>query len=504
MLQLASALWRGQRVQMSLRLKMMLGISAILALVTLGYAAIAARAQQLQLQRLAQREAELVASVTSQAISIAMEQGKSEELQRILERIGRDETVVALRIRDARGVVLRSARLSEVGQTLPQTGSAPAETAVGVFQDATRQSIGSVRTIANAPACHGCHPATESTLGVLDVQVALDHPAAAIAQQFSYMILSAISGLVAAGLLIALLFTLLVGRRVAAMEKTIRRVEAGDLDARVSIGSNDEVGRLGQGFNAMVARLADERRLREERHAEELQHVEQLASLARMAAVGTMTSGVAHELNNPLNNITLTTEALMENLKEFGHEQIWDHLQDIAFEVERASETVGSLLDFARQEKRELAPLVVADLIRSTAGLAQNELSRHNVTVATEIPAGLPCVQGAFNSLRQVFLNLFLNAAQAMPAGGTLRVRAASEAAGRVCIEVEDTGVGIAPEALPHIFEPFYTTKETGQGTGLGLWVAYGIVNRHGGSITATSVVGQGTCFRVCLRAAGI
>ncbi len=220
---------------------------------------------------------------------------------------------------------------------------------------------------------------------------------------------------------------------------------------------------------------------------------------AKLAAVGTLTSGIAHELNNPLNNISITTEALMEGLQTLSDEEKWRHLQDIYFETERASEIVKSLLDFTRKEKPEMVPLDLGEVVQSTIRLAQNEMTINNVSLTSDIPPDLPRVRGAANQLRQVFLNLLLNAIQAMPGGGSLSVSANTHEADKVCVEIRDEGIGIPPEILPRIFDPFFTTKEPGKGTGLGLAVSLGIIRKFGGDIHVASEPGKGTAVHVCL-----
>jgi signal transduction histidine kinase len=222
----------------------------------------------------------------------------------------------------------------------------------------------------------------------------------------------------------------------------------------------------------------------------------------KLTAVGTITSGIAHEINNPLNNVSITTETLMAELDQLPREEQWKLLQDIYFETERASEIVKSLLDFTRDERQELVSLDLAEVIQSTHRLAQNELALNNVEFVNLVPAGLPHVRATANQLRQVFLNLFINAVQAMPLGGKLTVTAdARSEEARVCVEVRDEGEGIPASVLPHIFDPFFTTKGPGQGTGLGLSVSWSILRKFGGEIQATSEPGKGSVFHVCLPA---
>lgn len=227
----------------------------------------------------------------------------------------------------------------------------------------------------------------------------------------------------------------------------------------------------------------------------------QMVQAAKLTTVGTLTSGIAHELNNPLNNIAITTEALMEDFKRLSDEEKWKLLQDVYFETERAGEIVKSLLDFTREQKAEWDLVDLREVVESARRILQNEMVLGNVRFEARLPPALPPVQGGLNPLQQVLLNLFMNALQAMPEGGRLTVEAAATAH-KVCVEVQDTGCGIPPEILPHVFDPFFTTKEPGQGTGLGLSVSQSIVRKHGGEIRVYSEIGKGTTFHICLPAA--
>ncbi len=174
-------------------------------------------------------------------------------------------------------------------------------------------------------------------------------------------------------------------------------------------------------------------------------------------------------------------------------------LGDIVTQVERASATVKNLLDFTRVEKPVLVSVSSADVIRDVRDLLSNEAELSNVQFEIDVPENLPNLEGSPRDLQQVFLNLFINAIQAMPDGGTLTVRGRATEENTIQIDVTDTGGGIPDEHLGSIFDPFFTTKEIGQGTGLGLFVTYGIIDRHRGTITVKSEVGVGTTFTVVL-----
>jgi two-component system NtrC family sensor kinase len=285
---------------------------------------------------------------------------------------------------------------------------------------------------------------------------------------------------------IAFFFTQALMDPIRRFQAYTRRIAEGDFTLiRPARSYRDEFSDLALAVNRMLAELRTNQ--------------DRCVRAGKLAAVGTITSGIAHELNNPLNNISITTEALMEDFKTLTDEEKWKLLQDIYFETERSSEIVKSLLDFTRNERPEMVPLDPLELVLSTHRLVQNEIALNNVNFTCDVKLGLPKVKGAPNQLRQVFLNLILNAVQAMPTGGNLWVTSEAEDPQRVCIEVRDDGPGIPPEVLPHIFDPFFTTKEPGLGTGLGLSVSYSIIKKHGGEIQVTSEPGKGTLFHVCL-----
>jgi two-component system, NtrC family, sensor kinase len=247
----------------------------------------------------------------------------------------------------------------------------------------------------------------------------------------------------------------------------------------------DEFSRLAVAINRMVFRLKDRE--------------VQLARTSRMAAVGTLTAGIAHELNNPLNNIGLTAEALHDGLTTYSDQQKTKMLGDILSQVQRASATVRNLLDFTRVETPVLSTLSIEDVVRETRRLVANEAKLGGVDLSLQLPGDLPKIRGNARELQQVFLNLFLNAIQAMPNGGLLTVQSKTTGDGFLEVDVTDTGVGIPEENIGSVFDPFFTTKEVGAGTGLGLFVSYGIVEQHHGSLTLRSKVGEGTTFVVRL-----
>ncbi len=252
-------------------------------------------------------------------------------------------------------------------------------------------------------------------------------------------------------------------------------------------GRPDEVTGLINNFNEMVEALE---------HKQEL-----LIQSKKMASIGTFSSGIAHEINNPLNNISLSADILLEDFDDMDKEEIIEILQDIMSQTERASTIVRNLLDFSRARASEMEPLFIDYVIHKTTDLIANELRIHKIALHKQIEDMLPRVNGDLRKLQQVFLNLIINAEQAIGEYGRIEIAARRTDDGYVQVDVSDTGPGIPPEHLDQIFDPFFTTKEAGKGTGLGLAIVYGIVEKHGGYIEVSSKVGEGTTFSVFLPA---
>lgn len=460
---------------MTLRFKMIVGIGAILLAVVLVYATIAVRMQAAHLEMLAQREAELIVAVTERAIERAMTEGKTDQVRAILEEIGALPHLVALWIADAGGKIVGS--------------STPADQAA--------EAVGISRPIPNRPACHGCHGADRTLLGAIHARVAFPSVVSHVAGQWTVMVLPAILALVAAGALIAIYFTLVVGRRIGALSHAIRRVQAGDLTAKVPQDDHDELGRLGESFNVMVARLGDAQRQLEDRHAAEIRRAEHLAALGKVAA------GIAHEINNPLAGMQNCVRTLLKGtIDERRRARYLEMLREGLARIDRI---VSQLLNFARESPPRLARTDLAAVVTDALALVEHEVQARNIVCAVAFEPGLPALVADARQLEQVFLNIVMNALEAMPPGGTITITAGvrrRDGDRFVEARIADTGVGIPPENLPRVFDPFFTTKEVGNGTGLGLSVSYGIVKAHGGAIEVESEVGKGSTFVVVLPVA--
>jgi PAS domain S-box-containing protein len=224
---------------------------------------------------------------------------------------------------------------------------------------------------------------------------------------------------------------------------------------------------------------------------------EQLQISEKMASIGLLAAGVAHEVNTPLTGISSFTQMLLQQAEpEDPRTKVLEKIERQTF---RAAKIVNGLLNLARPAKVDAGPIDLHAVINDVLSLLEHQLRNSSIQVRKELlPAGA-IVQGTEYKLQQVFLNLFLNARDAMPRGGWLTIATSLGNDGTAVVEVSDTGSGIPPDQLSRIYDPFFTTKEIGKGSGLGLSITYGIVQEHGGAITCDSVVGQGTRFVLSL-----
>jgi signal transduction histidine kinase len=295
-------------------------------------------------------------------------------------------------------------------------------------------------------------------------------------------------------LLSLLLGVWLVGRPVNALVEKARRIGRGDFSGPIHLRQAAEFAVLGEEMNAMCGRLASV--LQQLRHAD------------RLATVGKLASGIAHELGTPLNVISARAEMIASG--EASPHETAEHSRVIGGAAQRMTSIIRQLLQFARKKEAQKTRHDVQSLVREAVALLRPLSEKQKVALVVESPLSeaqaTTAVDGA--QLEQVVTNLVMNAIQAMPRGGTVKVGVRRQStrppwqveeseSEYLCIRVEDEGEGIDPRHLPHIFEPFYTTKGIGEGTGLGLSVSYGIVEEHRGWIAVDSEVERGSVFSV-------
>ncbi|MDM7995999.1 MAG: cache domain-containing protein [Acidobacteriota bacterium] len=298
-----------------------------------------------------------------------------------------------------------------------------------------------------------------------------------------------------------------ISRPLHAMADAAQKIAEGDYSQKVEITSDDETGFLANNFNHMVSQLVRahqelrdsaetlERKV-EQRTAEVKAMQAHLIQSEKLAGVGKLAAGVAHEINNPLTCVLTNTSLMLADLPPEDPRR--EDLQTVVDETLRCRKIVKGLLDFARQTKPQKQRLDLNKVAADVITLVRNQASFQNITIHTDLDSGIPTVLADADQMRQVALNIILNAADAMPQGGEIRIRTLYEPETRqVKMRISDTGPGIPAEIQDKLFEPFFTTKKTG--TGLGLAIAYGIMDRHKGSLKIESALGHGTTVIVIL-----
>ena len=303
-------------------------------------------------------------------------------------------------------------------------------------------------------------------------------------------------GITTLGMIIAFLISLLgntIIKRIRILKKATEAIASGNLDYKLSPDTISGFDMLDEAFNDMARSLKD--------HNDQLQKMhQQLAKAEKLTALGELAAGVAHEINNPLGGILLYSSIVLEDIEE--NSPLRENIQKVIYQTNRCKEIVQSLLDFARTPTSEMLPLQINQVISTSLKLVRDQSMFHGIEIETKFVENLPETIGDRSRLEEVFLNLFINAADAMKGGGKLTITTGlSKKNNSIRILISDTGKGIDKEHLSHIFEPFYTTKEPGQGTGLGLSIVYGIIRKHKGTIDAECKPGKGTSFIICLPA---
>jgi two-component system NtrC family sensor kinase len=272
-------------------------------------------------------------------------------------------------------------------------------------------------------------------------------------------------------------------RSVREIEKLAHSISQGNFDRIEGKRTHDELGAVVGAVNAMSAEL----RGREE----------QLVQSRKLASIGILTAGVAHELTNPLNNISMIAQTYADVYGSLKEEDRRSLMAKVETETERIRDIVKNLLDFSRSKEPRLAEADANEIARKSVKLVKNLLEVSNIDTRLELADGVPHIPVDEHQIQQVLVNLLTNAAQAVESGGHVVVTTRSAHGGKtVEIAVRDDGKGIQPEHLPHVFDPFFSTKGEA-GTGLGLSVSYGIVKNHGGEIRVESAPGAGTTFTI-------
>ncbi len=451
----------------------------------------------------------LLSDRIAHGVMMLMLQNKWQDLQAMMESLVTDaKELKHIRIlRPENGMIVVSSEPSDIGKTISEIdfkilNEGDNGDAAIINKDGVRYAS-KLTFIKNLPVCHKCHGSEKTILGVLDIQLSLSKVAKTIETSKKKHLNEAIVGF----FLIAGTFVLVVGvlidRPIRKMIRTIRRIENGDLSARMEEGKKDEFGLVAKSFNSMLESLESAKK------EIEIYHAEQMQRAAKLASLGEIVSGIAHEIKNPLTGISCAVQVLQSDMDEGDVNK--GLTSEILNHIKRLDSTIKDLLNYAKPKPPRFEPLKLSSILDKTIFFVYTEARKHKVIIETEIESEEHDVMVDSDQMQQIFLNLIINAVQAMPDGGKLTIVVSEKDKKEFEIDVsdiiaddsaleirfEDTGKGIDEEYLDSIFDPFFTRKS--KGTGLGLSISQRIIHEHGGEIAVKSIVGKGSVFTVYL-----
>ncbi len=513
----------------SLRTTVSVWLFVVLGAAVLPFSLLVARFARDDLQAATSRHVVQIAETVVKSTRLAMLLNDREAVTQIISDISRQRGIERLRLIDAAGEIIDSNQTGEVGYAVAKTeepcvhchrGDAPLEhvpreqrwriieTSSGERSMIAMETIRNEQTCASA-SCHH-HKPQQKVLGIVDITYSLAemdrtvqrHTAIIVGLWLGFVLVLAVSA--------GWLLRRKIYRPLRDLEAGAARISRGDLEQQVRASGSDEFARVGAAFNAMREALQASQKHTlqliqtlesrvEERSQQLLAARAEAARGEKLAAIGTLASGVAHELNSPLTGVLTFTTLLRK--KTADGTQDADDLDLIIAETKRCASIIKRLLDFARAKVPVRGPFDLNQVVRDTVRFVERSASLEHVEIDMQLAPELPPIYGDADLIKQVVLNILVNAQQAISGPGRIAVstRTVPAESGTPSVEivVRDTGCGIPAHNLPHIFDPFFTTKEVGKGTGLGLSVSYGIVRSHGGSIEVESAEGEGTTFRV-------
>lgn len=476
--------------------------------------------------------------VVISATRFAMLQNKPSEVDQIIQDVADQEDIEKVRILSKEGFIIHSSHPAEIGERVDQ--EAESCLACHLDEKSFRESpqfgrsrffnsdkgkrlLGSTAVIHNEPSCASanCHQSVEaeSVLGVLDIIYPLDKIDNTLrANTFTVFGLS-FGFIILAGILVSYLINRMIYLPLRDLETGADRLAEGDLENTIPIRSKDEFGQLARSFNSMTRALRKSRVDLEdwgrtlERKVEEATRELQLAQAEsarseKLASVGLLAAGIAHELNNPLTGVLTFSYLVKKNLPEGSRDA--EDLDLVIRETKRCAAIIRRLLDFSREKAPEKTFSSLNVLIEEILQLTEQSAQVNDIQIITDLDEELPDIWMDENLIKQVIMNMLVNAQHAIEGAGSITIKtrlcdgkdcpeSCPACEGMAEIIITDTGCGIPEEDLQRIFDPFFTTKGVGRGTGLGLSVSHGTIEAHGGAIEVESEVDKGTEFRIFL-----
>jgi two-component system, NtrC family, sensor kinase len=473
-----------------------------------------------------------ISDIIKKSTRYSMLLNRREDVHQIINTIRTEIGVEEIRIYNKQGVIafstdskeiLKKVNLNDEACIACHNSSVPLQSLanqdkIRIYKNSeNKRVLGLINPIQNDPDCSNseCHAHSPkvNVLGVLDVVVSLEQLDSIIQTSTRKVILASVFLVVIISFFSGLFITILVNKPIKKIKEGIDEVGNGNLDYKIEINSKNELGQVARRFNEMSSKLDDAYKEiknwsetlndKVSEKTDELKNIyEQVNQIEKLASLGKLSATVAHELNNPLAGILtyskLITKKLKASQKNSEHAQIIEFLELISHESARCGKIVKDLLIFSRSERDEFAKENLLHIIENSVTVLNHHLDINGITLIKdypELPIELYC--NAYK-IQQAFMSLLMNSIEAMPNGGKIIINLTLDDK-NVILRITDEGTGISDKDFPHIFEPFYSTKELSKGTGLGLAVTYGIITNHKGKIEVEKTSNMGTTFKVVL-----
>lgn len=474
--------------------------------------------------------AEEVADVINQSAYDAMMKNDKASLYHMIGRIAQSDNIDHIRLIDKTGKVVFSSVDKEIGSVIgkhadecvmchysstPGVATSTMNRSRIIINRSGKETLGYTKAIYNQTACFtaSCHfhSKADTVLGLLDISISLEMLRQKSREYRLVFVILTCMLLLMFGMLVIILTHYLVDIPVRRLVRHSALVALGDLDSRVPVTSRDELGELSEAVNEMTESLGRaDKELKgwadslenkvEERSRAIMLMEEQLRRSEKLASIGTLAAGVAHEINNPLTGILLYASIL--NSDKRLDPALLPDVERVISETRRCAGIVKNLLEFSRESLPEKEAISLEAVLDDVINFFHNQPDFRNIVIRKNYGPDLPQISVDPNQIRQVFMNLVINAGHAMPEGGYLEISTYRSEDGKyVCAGFKDSGDGIPEENLARIFDPFFTTKP--EGTGLGLSISYGIIENNGGKIEVKSKLGEGAEFTVMLQTSG-
>jgi len=522
----------------TLKFKVGVYLGVALTVTLLLFSLLVVRHQREELLGAAVSQLTQLSEVVIRSTRFAMLQNQPFYVHKIIEDVGSQKGIDRIRIFSKEGRIIDSTYAPEIGLKVDRKAEAcflchqsekplvriPSSERARIFVTPEgKRMLASMDVIRNEPSCYnaGCHvhSKNQSVLGVLDIVYSLEEIDRTVGVNVFSMLLFSLGFVVVASLCVSFFIHRLVYVPLRDLEGGAKRLSSGNLEEVIPVRSPDEFGQLASSFNAMTvalrnsqAELRDWARTLEEKVDERTRQLRvaevEAAQREKLASVGLLAAGIAHELNNPLTGV-LTFSSLIRKKMPDGSQDAED-MDLVIGETKRCASIIRRLLDFAREKTPEKKFSDLNQIIEDTARFIERPAHLQDITMTMDLDPELPHVWVDGNLIKQVIMNMLVNAQHAIEGAGSITVRTrrctepmsvepGAKPVAMVQIDIIDTGCGIPEANLKRIFDPFFTSKEVGKGTGLGLSVSHGIIKAHGGAIRVNSTVGKGSTFTIYL-----